>query len=160
MGLHVYADRDHPLPEGASPDEPVCFEVPSSYEITAGEKKLVGSAQARRYMGVLQHGTLPLTGDVSQIVMALNFESEAERLRAAARVAARATTISTVAGREVSWEEAAECLTTAFAQTLNLDLSLGDLTPGEADRAVQLLTEKYGSNSWTERIAFTPVKAV
>ena len=32
---------------------PVCFEIPSNYEITANGKKLVGSAQARRKEGVL-----------------------------------------------------------------------------------------------------------
>ena len=39
---------------------PVCFEVPSPYEITYQGKKLIGSAQARRKQGVLQHGSLPL----------------------------------------------------------------------------------------------------
>ena len=39
---------------------PVCFEVPSTYEITVNGKKLIGSAQARKKEGVLQHGSLPL----------------------------------------------------------------------------------------------------
>src|SRR3990172_5523606 len=43
-------------------NNPGCFEVPSSYEITVGGKKLIGSAQARKKEGVLQHGSLPLTG--------------------------------------------------------------------------------------------------
>ena len=46
--------------EGADPKGPVCFEVPSDYEIVVGGKKLIGSAQARRKGGVLQHGALPL----------------------------------------------------------------------------------------------------
>jgi lipoate-protein ligase A len=39
---------------------PVCFEVPSNYEILVNGKKLIGSAQARRKAGILQHGSLPL----------------------------------------------------------------------------------------------------
>ncbi len=56
---------------GSPNQNPVCFEVPSNYEITVGGKKLVGSAQARRKEGVLQHGSLPLYGDLTRIVQAL-----------------------------------------------------------------------------------------
>ena len=55
---------------------PVCFEVPSTYEITVDGKKLIGSAQARRKEGVLQHGSLPLTGDLTRICQALVFPDE------------------------------------------------------------------------------------
>ena len=44
-----------------------CFEVPSAYEIVAGTRKLLGSAQARRAGSVLQHGSLPLTGDLTRV---------------------------------------------------------------------------------------------
>src|SRR5512138_3756407 len=72
---------------------PVCFEVPSTYEITVGGKKLIGSAQARKKEGVLQHGSLPLTGDLTRICQALTFEQEARRTEAANRLLARATTV-------------------------------------------------------------------
>ncbi len=52
---------------------PICFEVPSTYEITVNGKKLIGSAQARKKEGVLQHGSLPLTGDLTRICQALGF---------------------------------------------------------------------------------------
>ncbi len=60
---------------------PVCFEVPSTYEITVDGKKLIGSAQARKKEGVLQHGSLPLSGDLTRICQALDFENEAARTR-------------------------------------------------------------------------------
>ena len=60
-------ENDHALPN------PVCFEVPSTYEITVNGKKLIGSAQARKKEGVLQHGSLPLTGDLTRICQALVF---------------------------------------------------------------------------------------
>src|SRR6185503_4595767 len=53
--------------EAAGSDEAICFEVPSNYEITILGKKLIGSAQARRQGVVLQHGTLPLAGDIARI---------------------------------------------------------------------------------------------
>src|SRR5918996_1504052 len=73
-------------------NNPVCFEVPSSYEITVNGKKLIGSAQARKKEGVLQHGSLPLTGDLSRICQALVFENELARQAAAQRLLNSATT--------------------------------------------------------------------
>ncbi len=61
----------------------VCFEVPSAYEITAGTRKLMGSAQSRRAGYVLQHGSLPLVGDITRLIDVLALEAEtAARLRA------------------------------------------------------------------------------
>ena len=56
--------------------DPVCFQFPSDYEITFQEKKLIGSAQARKKNGVLQHGSIPLFGDISRIIEVLNFSDE------------------------------------------------------------------------------------
>ena len=53
--------------------DPVCFQFPSDYEITFHEKKLIGSAQARKKNGVLQHGAIPLFGDISRIIEVLNY---------------------------------------------------------------------------------------
>ena len=73
LGLEARAEKDHPVPEKDAPVGPVCFEVPSNYEITVSGKKLIGSAQARRREGVLQHGSLPLVGDLTRIVQVLEF---------------------------------------------------------------------------------------
>src|SRR5512139_4097803 len=82
---------------------PVCFEVPSTYEITVNGKKLIGSAQARKKEGVLQHGSLPLVGDLTRICQALVFENESERDSASARLLERATTLESALGKQVGW---------------------------------------------------------
>jgi lipoate-protein ligase A len=131
---------------------PVCFEVPSSYEITVGGKKLVGSAQARRKEGILQHGSLPLSGDLGRITQALAFPDEAVRACAAERLLARAATVESVLGRPVSWEKAAQAFTAAFRDVLNLDLQPSQLTPAEEARAEELVESKYAHPLWTERV--------
>ena len=131
---------------------PVCFEVPSTYEITVNGKKLIGSAQARRREGVLQHGSLPLTGDLSRIVQALVFTDEAAREQAARRLLERATTVESVLGREVDWETAAQAFVRAFEAQLGLSFEVGELTESELSRAEELVSEKYAHPSWTERI--------
>lgn len=131
---------------------PVCFEVPSNYEITVNGKKLVGSAQARKKEGILQHGTLPLTGDLARITQGLVFDSEAQRTAAAQKLLERATTVASVLGKEISWQAAADAFVLGFQSALNLSFRQSPLTPQEQDRARQLVQEKYGHPDWTARV--------
>ncbi len=144
----------HPLKiSGDSPENgPVCFEVPSNYEIVVGGKKLVGSAQARRKQGVLQHGTLPLWGDLARITQGLHFTDETQRKDAGVRLLAHATTVEAVLGYKVEWQAAAQSFIDAFQSELNLEFVRQELSPPEQERAGQLVREKYSHPSWSGRI--------
>lgn len=131
---------------------PVCFEVPSTYEITVDGKKLIGSAQARRKIGVLQHGSLPLTGDLARICQALVFPDETARQRAMERLLERATTVETALGQNISRETAEQAFIRAFEAQLELTLEIGELSVSERARADELVREKYAHPSWTKRI--------
>ena len=139
-------------PESSTDNGPVCFEVPSSYEITAEGKKILGSAQARRREGVLQHGSLPLFGDLTRIVQVLSLPDEAQRDEAAARLLERATTVETVLHRRLDWQTVSQAFIQAFMETLNLDLQPGDLTRRELIQAEQLISEKYSRPDWSNRL--------
>ncbi len=152
LGLPVRADEVYPRPEGAQPDGPVCFEVPSNYEITLSGKKLIGSAQSRRHHGVLQHGSLPLCGDLSRIVQALDFPNEAARQAAGQRLLARATTVESFLGRTPTWEQAADALLDGFESALGIEFVPGEATSAELARARQLVVEKYANELWTGRL--------
>jgi lipoate-protein ligase A len=67
-----------------------CFDAPSAYEVTGGGKKLVGSAQMRRKGAVLQHGSLPLQGDIARICHYLVVPSEERREGSCQELRARA----------------------------------------------------------------------
>jgi lipoate-protein ligase A len=127
-------------------DGPVCFEVPSNYEITVGGRKLVGSAQMRALGTVLQHGTLPLQGDISRICILLESRPDPATVRA------RATTVEETLGRPVTWESAVAALSTGFAETLNLHLAPGELTDEELTWTKELCAEKYATDEWTNRV--------
>jgi lipoate-protein ligase A len=156
LGLNVRADKHYDPAEAESAKGPVCFEVPSNYEITAGSagqpRKLLGSAQVRRRGVVLQHGTLPLNGDIGRICDALDFESELERQTVRARVLTRATTVANLIGRSVSWEDAADAMARGFAEALNLDFGPAPLTAAEEAQANRLWSEKYAAQEWTNRV--------
>ncbi len=136
----------------SEPKGPVCFEVPSNYEITVDGKKIIGSAQARRKGGVLQHGTLPLYGDLTRILSVLAFADEASRIEAAGRLISRATTAEIVLGYPLDWNTSAQAFIAGFEKMLDLTLAPADLTPQELERAAALEQEKYGHPSWTDRV--------
>jgi lipoate-protein ligase A len=143
--------KEHSVGQNNQQQGPVCFEVPSAYEITVNGKKLIGSAQARRKEGVLQHGTLPLYGDLGRITQALVFADESARIAAAKKLLSRATTVESVLGRTIEWKTAAQAFVKAFESELNLTLEHGELSAAEHTRAETLEREKYAHASWTER---------
>lgn len=138
--------KDQPDQKNKNPD-PVCFEVPSNYEITIAGKKIIGSAQARRKNAVLQHGAIPLFGDISRITQVLRYPDEASREYAARRVEMRATTIEAETGFSVSWDQAAQDLVWSFEESHNLKFKPGILTPLELDQAKQIQKEKYSGST-------------
>jgi lipoate-protein ligase A len=139
----VYGDR------GAA--GPACFDGPGRYEITFSGFKLVGSAQMRRHGVVLQHGTLPLYGDITRIAEALVFAGAGERRALQARLHFRATTLHRSLGRRVEYAEAAQALQQGFARALQLDFAPGALTPAEQAAADRLRAEKYATEEWTAK---------
>ena len=147
-----YSQGKHPGEGSMTNLNPVCFEVPSSYEITVDGKKLIGSAQARKKEGVLQHGSLPLTGDLTRICQALVFESESARQEASKRLLARAATVESALGEAISWETAAESFILAFERQLGLSLEGRELSESESKRTEELVKEKYAHPAWTERV--------
>lgn len=151
LGLNPQANQQ-PSNQNSKTPNPVCFEVPSNYEITVNGKKLIGSAQARRKDGLLQHGALPLYGDLTRIIDALNFPDPAAVEKAKERLLAHATTVESELGSAITWEQASQAFQDAFSQALNLDLEPADLTEKELARAKELVNEKYAHPTWTERI--------
>jgi lipoate-protein ligase A len=143
---------DRSTPRKAANQNPVCFEVPSNYEITVGGKKIVGSAQVRRKEAVLQHGTFPLSGDLKRIIQVLKFRDEAARQRVTSRLLEHATTAEEAARRIITWQEAANAFIRGFSDVLNLELEPGELTADEYSSTKELVVEKYTNPDWTERV--------
>ncbi len=131
---------------------PVCFETPSAYEITVNGKKLIGSAQARQKGGVLQHGSLPLIGDLTRITKALSFLDDKSRQVAAQKLMLSASTLESALGWEVDWGTASKSFTRAFQSILGIRLMPGELSDAEKSRASELIPKKYAHPDWTERI--------
>lgn len=143
------AAEEAPGSNRAGPDvSAACFEVPSAYEITTGGRKLLGSAQHRRVHYVLQHGSLPLRGDVAHIVEFLRLDEGSRHLLQTA-LRRRAATVEELLAHPVSFTQVAVAMQQGLADALSLDLQLGELTEEERTTAARLVKEKYGAASWT-----------
>ncbi|MGB9593055.1 MAG: hypothetical protein ACPL7R_02815, partial [Anaerolineae bacterium] len=107
----------------------------------------MGSAQFRTSRALLQHGSLPLYGDLAAIADFLALpETEREALRR--RLHATAITLVQAIARPVSFAEAARALAQGLARALNVRLAEADLSPQEVELARRLRSEKYGDIRW------------
>ena len=148
MGINADSAKKSSLQDSNAKDNPICFEAPSNYEITVAGKKLIGSAQARRKSSVLQHGSLPLSGDLTRILQVLNYPDEIQRRKAGERLLSRATTIEAVLGYRGDWWIASQAFRAAFKSVLKLNLQPMRLTAAEGRRAMELYREKYSNQEW------------
>jgi lipoate-protein ligase A len=152
--LGVEADKASGDTRVKSDVSAACFEVPSAYEITANGRKLIGSAQSRRAKYVLQHGSLPLTGDITRLIDVLVLEpDESAVLRQ--QLALRAGTLAQALGvadhaPEVEFMRVAQALLQGFCSVLKLTCKPGQLTPSELRAAAQLIREQYANPEWTQ----------
>jgi len=131
------------------PSSPICFDRPTDYEICFGGRKLIGSAQWRRRGGVLQHGSLPLRGDLARIVdLVILGQRDPEQEKR--RLAGRVVSLEEARGRAVSFDDAAQALAAGLAAVLNLELVPGPLSDREQATAADLRT-RYAADEWTAR---------
>ena len=63
-----------------------------------------------------------------------------------------ATTVETVLGYLVTWEQAAQAMAGAFQDAFSLEFEQTPLTSGEVQTASDLQQKKYAHSSWTQRV--------
>ena len=129
----------------------VCFESPADYEITVAGRKLIGSAQWRARGGVLQHGTLPLCGDLARIVDYLAF-SDSERHAQRSRLHRKALTLEEAIDAVLPFDRVAQALSEGLARALNLTLVSGELSAQERARSAEIRDRVYANPEWTARV--------
>jgi lipoate-protein ligase A len=147
LGLLGLSAQMQPVSPGARHNtSAACFEAPSAYEITVDGRKLIGSAQARPHGKLLQHGSVPLTGDIGRLARYLvpraapTALAQAEELSLHLRQ--RATTLEAVLGRPILFLEAVAAMAKGFTLALILDLEAGELSNGERAAAEKLAADK------------------
>ena len=125
-----------------------CFDLSSAYEIVADGRKLLGSAQLRRAGYVLQHGSLPLAGDLGRVADCLVADTEEVRRS----LTDHAATLEQAASRRITFSEAARALADGMARSFGCSLTRTELTSWEIRRASEFRAAHYDKASWTFRL--------
>jgi len=152
LGIEAAGDKTYSSGSTSAPMNPVCFETPSNYEITAAGRKLIGSAQARKYGGILQHGALPISGDITRITRVLNLLPYEGRIKAAENLIERSTNLETLLGYVPAWQEVADAMIAGFSETFDISFVEEQPSAAEIDLTKQLVREKYSSYAWNFRL--------
>jgi lipoyl(octanoyl) transferase len=144
--------RGTPLPsEKASP---VCFAVPSSYEVVVGGRKIIGSAQRRAHNAIMQHGSIPLSLNIESLRAVFGQSSlQSELPRGKPDGQLPMTSLQEAGGRSYGYAEVVTALTRGLAETWQVDFLPGQLTVAERQLSAQLRATKYHSDVWTWRHA-------
>jgi lipoate-protein ligase A len=117
--------------------------------LTVKGRKISGSAQCHSRGVVLQHGTILANVDLEKMFTYLRVPW-AESCMQVANVARRKiTSLCNELGKSVSQAKLVQALTDGFAQTLNVEIVEGELTPRERELARKLCEQKYGNTDWT-----------
>jgi lipoate-protein ligase A len=121
-----------------------CFRDPLPGELTSGGGKLVGSAQWRVDGALLQHGSILIHDDQSQVDALLLAPPAGEPLSTGA------CSIHELLGRVPSGEEMLSALAAGFADEFDVRLEPGEPDPS-VQRAARSLEARYLDPGWTWR---------
>lgn len=138
------------VPGQAKRGTKICFETPSTYEVIADNKKIIGSAQLRDQGVILQHGSVPIDWDPEKIFDVMGIPKEGRELYHN-KFHERATTITKELGYRVDFEELIPCFVRGFEDTFDVELTPTVYSKVEKRMAQSLVNEKYGSDRWNLR---------
>lgn len=119
----------------------LCFSAPAQNEIEVNGKKLIGSAQKRKGIYFLQHGSIPIEEDESLLGKVSFFDKKKERIHM--------TSLQTALNRKIYFNEAVKYLSRGFAEYFRINLKPRTLTDSEKATIEDIRQQKYGNPNWT-----------
>ncbi|AEM38600.1 biotin/lipoate A/B protein ligase [Pyrolobus fumarii 1A] len=119
-------------------------------DILVNGRKVSGSAQARRYGAVLQHGTVMYDTDLEVLARVLRVPRGKGR-----DIRVRVTTLSLTAGRKVTRDEVVEALLESapgyFSRMLHARVEIHDSLPRHVYELTEAVRWRYCSREWLTR---------
>jgi lipoyl(octanoyl) transferase len=123
-----------------------CFESPSWYELTANERKLVGSAQLRQQGSFLQQGSILIDFSAEDLGAVLkNHRISMEEW--VIKINRKVTSFKDQ-GIVVNVTELAKKIIESFQKLYNIEIREGILTQAELAMIDKLIPEKYANDQW------------
>jgi lipoate-protein ligase A len=120
-----------------------CFQEATAGELLVRGRKLVGSAQRCEMRTILQHGSILIAGDQSEVL-------ELEHRRPADHAPPACTGIEALTGRVPGWPELENAIAAGFTEECSIEFEPDTLTRDEEMRA-RALRSRFRSTEWTWR---------
>jgi len=125
-----------------------CFTSSSRYELKYNNKKIVGSAQYRKNNCILQHGSILLNHDQSEVAYLLPNISFKQREKLFEYLSRKTTFINQISDREYSFEDAVSSIINAFRQCWVDDFFEEDCLNKIELVRINELNNKFSSKKW------------
>lgn len=126
----------------------ICFEEPSWYEITMQDRKIIGSAQGRHQGILLQHGSIPLHMNATELFDLFVFENARVKERMLRAFGGKASGILDLIGREIPLDEMKKAFQDGFAQVFDVAFEELTLSDAQWDEIHALAENKFRQESY------------
>lgn len=136
---------------GSDGHDDVCFTATGRYEITAGGRKLAGSAQRRSRGVVLQHGSLLLGPGHRRLPLLMPAHDPERRETIARLLNHRTVSVAELIPDLPSFEEWTDRLSRSMLNRLNVEGRTDVLDAEERRAAESLVRTRYENAHWTYR---------
>jgi lipoate-protein ligase A len=133
----------------ATPDPFLCFDRRSAVDIVVGDRKVLGSAQRRTSLGLLQHGSLLLKASPARPQLRGLLDPPHIGSPADAGSSAPAPCLPAAADRQLP-EELAAALQAGLEEILHVRWGIGQPSRHCLDRAADWEKNRFGNPRWTQ----------
>ncbi len=150
MGISIEFEKGRLSASSQREDLNPCFTSSSRYELKVGKRKIVGSAQVRKNHTLLQHGSILLDNNQSEVAHFLPL-SDSQRLRMSQIIGRKTTYINESLNIPFSYMEAVQFLIAGFEDSWEDTFVYESLTPSEEKCIFELQKNKYSASKWNNK---------
>lgn len=126
---------------------PSCFASPTFSDILMNGKKVVGSAQMRNKLGLLQHGSILYSVDIESIFSCFKLEEDV-RKKLVEIGKRKISSLSDELNKEITFNDIKTALRKGMEEILQEEIVESELTKDELDIAYELYENKYNTYDW------------
>jgi lipoate-protein ligase A len=148
MYQHIYAAITDALRLLGIPADYNTGNTKNCPNLTVNNKKISGSAQTIRKGTILQHGTLLLNVNFTEMFTLLRVPWANNCMQVATVAKNKITSVHETLKHNVQPETASNAIINGFRNAFSINLAPSELTPYEQELAEQLCKEKYATDNW------------
>ena len=145
LGLKVELKKE----KAEKTDTAICFHEPNFYEVVLDGRKMVGSAQVRKFGKILQHGSVPLDFNFEKMCSLFNVDNLAKVVEKTKKsVSCINDELAKIGKKEIDYAVLGEKMKKGFEKAFDAEFVSRGLSAEEKKMAEKLYKERYCSDEW------------